>query len=285
MPELPEVESLRRGLERAELRGRITQLWRSEFALRTGQHWREENLDCVVGGTSVAFERHGKHLLWKLRHESEDVGVVIHLGMSGRLTVAQGADARAPHTHVIVQMSDGRELRFVDPRRFGGMKAARWEELRSTPPLVDLGVDALDPSFTGAYLYERAGASQRILRDVLLDQTIVAGIGNIYALEALFHARLHPLLRAARLRASAWERLVDAVSRVLQQGIRNGGTTFRDYRGAAGELGMNQRQLAVYGRAGLPCLVCGTSLEGFVSGGRSGAYCPHDQRRPRGRVA
>jgi formamidopyrimidine-DNA glycosylase len=119
---------------------------------------------------------------------------------------------------------------------------------------------------------------------VLLDQRVVAGVGNIYALEALFEAGIHPLVRAYRLRESAWNRLATAVRSVLRQGIENGGTTFRDFRGATGKAGNNRAALAVYGRRGEACRRCGTALEGFSVGGRSGVFCPNDQARPRGVV-
>lgn len=283
MPELPEVESLRRGLVRAELVSPVFSVWRSDFHLRTGTHWRAENLQHLRGTVPLRWSRHGKHLVWGLRGQRQDIGLLIHLGMSGKLVIAEPHTPRAIHTHVVIGLEDGRELRYVDPRRFGGMKAAPWDTLWSSPPLSELGPDALDPAFSGAYLENRAGQSQRCVRDVLLDQRVVAGIGNIYALEALFRARLHPLLSARRLRRSAWDRLRGEVVEVLVQGIRNGGTTFRDYRGAQDETGRNQHTLAVYGRGGQPCRVCGAALEAFVLGGRSGVYCPEHQRRPRGR--
>lgn len=283
MPELPEVESLRQGLVRAELVSPVCSVWRSEFHLRTGTHWRSENLQHLPGAVPLRWRRHGKHLVWRLRVPRGELGLLIHLGMSGKLVIAEPRTPRAAHTHVVIGLEDGRELRYVDPRRFGGMKAASWEELWSSAPLSELGLDALDPAFSGAYLEDKAGRSQRCVRDVLLDQRVVAGIGNIYALEALFRARLHPLLSARRLRRSAWDRLKSEVVEVLAQGIRNGGTTFRDYRGAQDETGRNQHTLAVYGRGGQPCRECGAVLEGFVLGGRSGVYCPRDQRRPRTR--
>ena len=128
-----------------------------------------------------------------------------------------------------------------------------------------------------------AGTSRRALRDVLLDQRVVAGVGNICAVEALFVARLHPLLSADRLRRSAWDRLAAAVREVLEQGLRNGGTTLRDYVDADGNAGSNQGALWVYGRADQPCRACGATIRGFVHGGRGGAFCPVEQRRPRAR--
>lgn len=284
MPELPEVESVRRSLARARLRASVQSIWRSEHALRTGKLWRDERLSLLRGATPQRWERRGKHLLWRLSSASGDpLGLLVHLGMTGRVEVARGGAPRALHTHVELRLHDDRRLRFVDARRFGGVRARPWSALVAEPPLCELGPEPLDAGFDGARLCDAAGHSRRALRDVLLDQRVVAGVGNIYALEALFVARLHPLLPAQRLAPSAWDRLAVAVREVLAQGLRNGGTTFRDYRDADGNAGSNQQALWVYGRAGQPCRVCGTALQGFVLGGRGGVLCPVDQRRPRSR--
>lgn len=284
MPELPEVESIRRGLVRARLHAPIVDVWRSDKPLRTGAHWRREQLEQLVGATPQRFRRRGKFLLWTMRDATDaELGAVVHLGMTGRLIVTTLDDVIEPHTHVRVAFADGRELRFVDPRRFGGMVARPLHELMTLPPLAELGPEPLSSRFDGAVLAARGGRSTRALHDVLLDQRVVAGVGNIYAQEALFLAGLHPLARASRLRASAWERLAIAVREVLEQGLRLGGTTLRDYRDADGRRGRNQDRLAVYGRSGQPCLRCGAILRGYVVSGRSGAYCPREQPAVRGR--
>ncbi|MCA9715024.1 MAG: bifunctional DNA-formamidopyrimidine glycosylase/DNA-(apurinic or apyrimidinic site) lyase [Myxococcales bacterium] len=281
MPELPEVESVRRGLVAARVREPVTALWRSEHPLRIGEHWREENLDVLVGARPGAVRRRGKHIIWEFTGPTR-LALLIHLGMTGRCGVAKAGAPRARHTHLALRFADDRELRFVDPRRFGGLRAGALASLNASPPLSTLGVEPLDPGFDGAALRERLGASKRAIRDALLDQTAVAGVGNIYAVEALFIARIHPLARAVRLRATAWDRLAAALVRVLEQGIENGGTTLKDFRNVVGEVGRNQDDLAVYGRAGQPCPSCGQALESFTHGGRSGVLCPVDQARPRG---
>ncbi len=284
MPELPEVESVRRSLTRARLRAAVRSVWRSPQRLRTGHAWQDERLSLLRGARPQRWTRRGKHLLWQLESAAgEALGLLIHLGMTGRVEVARAGDARALHTHVELRLDDDRLLRFVDARRFGGVRARPWDRLLAEPPLCELGPEPLSPSFDGERLRAAAGESRRALRDVLLDQRVVAGVGNIYALESLFLARLHPLLPAYRLAPSAWERLASAVREVLEQGLRNGGTTLRDYRDADGNRGDNQNALWVYGRAGEPCLACGAAIEGFVLGGRGGAFCPADQRRPKAR--
>lgn len=285
MPELPEVESVRRGLAAAELRAPVVSVWRSEFKLRIGKHWRDENLQCLQGATPGSVGRRGKYVVWEFAgKDAEKLALVIHLGMSGRCGVATKEQARVVHTHFVLEFADGRELRLVDPRRFGGVRAGLMEALIGSEPLGSLGPEPLAAGFSGAVLGERLGRSARPIRDALLDQEAVAGVGNIYAVEALFAAGIHPLVAANRLHASAWDRLVAALVQALQQGIENGGTTLKDFRNVVGEVGRNQDDLKVYGRAGEACPKCGAPLVGFVSGGRSGAFCPRDQPRPRARV-
>ncbi len=285
MPELPEVESVRRGLILAELEGPVAEVWRSPFKLRVGQHWQTEGLECLLGATPAAdVGRRGKYLIWPFTGRAgEPLGLLVHLGMSGRCGVSEPGQARVAHTHLALRFGDGRELRLVDPRRFGGVRAARLVDLYKTPPVSDLGPEPLDPGFTGLLLQQRLGASVRPIRDALLDQTAVAGLGNIYAVEALFLANIHPLTPAEILQPSAWDRLASAVVTVLRQGIDNGGTTLKDFRNVVGEVGRNQDDLHVYGRAGLPCPRCGQPLHAFTSGGRSGVFCPRDQPPAKGR--
>jgi len=285
MPELPEVESVRRGLVAAQLRAPVVALWRSPAKLRVGKHWQDENLECLLGATPGAVGRRGKYILWSFAGaDGAQLGLVVHLGMSGRCGVATVEQPRVAHTHLVLGFADGRELRLVDPRRFGGLRAGPLAELLAAPPIGELGPEPLEPGFSGEVLERALGSSARPIRDALLDQSAVAGLGNIYAVEALFLAGIHPLLEARRLHRSAWDRLAGTVVDVLRQGIANGGTTLKDFRNVVGEVGRNQDDLRVYGRAGEPCPRCGGALAGFVSGGRSGAYCPKDQPRPRARL-
>jgi formamidopyrimidine-DNA glycosylase len=193
--------------------------------------------------------------------------------MTGRLTVLPPESELAPHTHVVITLRGGPALHYVDARRFGGLHVDFDVRLAAVGPVAELGPEPLAKGFDGAMLAERAGRSKRVLRDVLLDQRVVAGLGNIYVSEALHLAGLPPFARAAELRASAWGRLALAIREVLTQGIRNGGTTLRDYRGSRGEQGRNQDSLRAYGRAGLPCFGCGSTLRAHVHAGRSGVHC------------
>jgi formamidopyrimidine-DNA glycosylase len=274
MPELPEVESVRRGLMAARISAPIAAVWRSEHALRMSG-----DLAALIGARPGAVGRRGKYLLWEMDAAGEALGLLLHLGMSGRFGVASPSDPRVKHTHFVLRLEDDRELRFVDPRRFGGFLVGAAATLQGQPPLAGLGPEPLDAGFDGALLAARLGASERCLRDALLDQRAVAGVGNIYAVEALFLAGLHPLTPARSLRASAWARLAEALQHVLNQGIASGGTTLKDFRNVTGEVGRGQDDLKVYGREGEPCPRCGQALRGFVHGGRSGVFCPSDQPR------
>lgn len=289
MPELPEVESVRRGLVAARVRAPITAVWRSAQALRIGAGWRRENENLAVlqGATPGRVRRRGKYLLWHMSGADQDhqreLVLLIHLGMSGRCGIASAARDRVAHTHLILDFADGRQLRFVDPRRFGGLRAGLATDIYEADPIASLGPEPLAHGFDGELLACALGRSDRALRDALLDQRAVAGIGNIYALEACFEARLHPLLPARRLAPSAWQRLADAVQAALRRGIENGGTTLKDFRNVTGQVGRNQDDLRVYGRAAEPCPACSTPLRGFVHQARSGVFCPRCQARPRSR--
>lgn len=286
MPELPEVESVRRGLANARIREPIVEVWRSRQALRIGEHWqrKHENLGCLVGAKPGKLGRRGKYLLWHMQSaDDQPLILLIHLGMSGRCGIARPDQPKLVHTHLVIDFADGRQLRFVDPRRFGGLRAGPRELIESTEPIVGLGPEPLDRRFDGRVLAASLGRSRRALRDALLDQRAVAGIGNIYAIEALFEAGLHPLLEADRLSESAWQRLAECLQLVLQRGLDNGGTTLKDFRNVVGESGRNQDDLRVYGRAGEPCHRCGAILKPFVNQGRSGVFCPTDQAKSRKR--
>lgn len=279
MPELPEVECVRRGLERADLSSKVIRsIWRSDLDLRTGAFWRDERLHLLERARTGSFERRGKFLLWRLTgRDGEDLAAVIHLGMTGRVTVCAPRAEPIAHTHLIVSLTGGPELHYADARRFGGIHVDTLERLEEVGPLASLGPEPLERGFTAEVLEERGGRSKRAIREVLLDQRVVAGLGNIYVSEALFRAGLPPLARACELRSTAWHRLAQAIRDVLRQGVRNGGTTLRDYRGTSGERGRNQDALKVYGRGGQACPSCCATLRAYEHAGRSGVLCPRCQ--------
>ena len=274
MPELPEVETIVRGLGPA-LRGRrVTSVWSSGLALRLARPVDVAGLRAVsVKRAFVEVRRRGKYILL-VTDEGEGAGVCVHLGMTGRLRVQPASEARAPHTHVVFGLTGGDELRYVDARRFGWV--APGAPLASLPALAELGADPLAELDAGMLARELDGVRAPI-KAFLLDQTRVAGLGNIYVCEALFGAGIHPKTPAGRVRRRAPE-LLAAIRRTLEGGIARRGTTLRDYVDADGFAGDNAAALLVYGREGEPCTVCGSKIRRRVDSARSTFFCPRCQR-------
>ncbi len=286
MPELPEVESVRRGLARAGLEAAVAKVERSSFALRTGAHWakRLERVRRLQGCRPASVDRRGKYLLWEfLRPGEGSWTLLVHLGMSGRCTVHPAETPKAAHTHLRLRFEDGRVFDFVDPRRFGGLRCDTRSALETSAPLAELGPEPWSPEFSAEALHARLHRSRRALRDALLDQRVVAGIGNIYASEICARAGIDPRVACSRLRPSAWARVHGETRRCLRDAISRGGTTLRDYRNIEGGRGRNQRALWVYGRSGQPCARCESPVSSEILQGRALFWCPSCQARPRGR--
>ena len=285
MPELPEVETIVRGLAPV-LRGRrISGVWSSGFALRLARPVDVRGLRAVSeGGTIAGVRRRGKYIAVVVTppraakrassDASDDSGVCVHLGMTGRLRVQPASAARAPHTHVVFTLDRGDELRFVDARRFGWV--APGAPLAALPALASLGPDPLS-ELDEAGLGRALEGVRAPIKAFLLDQTRIAGLGNIYVCEALFGARIHPTTPAGRVRRRA-RALLAAVRATLEGGIARRGTTLRDYVDADGFAGDNAAALQVYGREGEACLVCGGAIRRRVDAGRSTFFCARCQR-------
>lgn len=273
MPELPEVETVRRSVSAALLGCRVEGVETGSMKLRLpldAQEWRR-----VIGRRLESLDRRGKYLLARFG----EVGAVVHLGMTGRLLVARSEDLRLPHTHLVLRFADGRDLRFVDPRRFGFAVAMAGSELGSFPPLPELGPDPLEGDVRAAL----SGAARRQrapVRNVLLDQRVLAGVGNIYACEALHRAGIRPARPVSRISPARLARLADTIGAVLREAVAAGGTTLADggFVASDGQAGYFAVQLAVYGREGLACAECGTAIRRRVLGGRSAFFCPSCQR-------
>ena len=274
MPELPEVETIVRGLGPA-LRGRrVTSVWSSGLALRLARPVDIAGLRAVsVKRAFVDVRRRGKYILL-VTDEGAGEGVCVHLGMTGRLRVQPASEARAPHTHVVFGLAGGDELRYVDPRRFGWV--APGAPLAALPPLAELGPDPL-AELDAATLARELDGVRAPIKAFLLDQTRVAGLGNIYVCEALFGAGIHPKTPAGRVRRRAPE-LLAAIRKTLEGGIARRGTTLRDYVDADGFAGDNAAALLVYGREGEPCTVCGSKIRRRVDAARSTFFCARCQR-------
>jgi formamidopyrimidine-DNA glycosylase len=274
MPELPEVESVRRSLLPKLVGRRITQVETSGKKLRRAVD-RTRMRRALVGATVEDVRRVGKYLLITLSNQNV---LLVHLGMTGWLIFrAVGAPLDA-HTHARFILDADMELRYVDPRRFGILRVFPAKELARSPELAVLGLDPLAPEFTAEHLAGLLASAKRDLKGFLLDQSRIAGVGNIYASEALFLAGLKPQRRTQRVGKSQATALHDAILKVLKQAIENRGTSFSDYVDAEGEAGNNQNALSVYGRQGEACPRCGHVIRRLVQGARSTFYCPACQR-------
>ncbi|MEZ4369041.1 MAG: bifunctional DNA-formamidopyrimidine glycosylase/DNA-(apurinic or apyrimidinic site) lyase [Kofleriaceae bacterium] len=274
MPELPEVETVRRTLAPA-LGAVIAGVTTSGKPLRLGQAVPRAALRKLVGARITALRRLGKYLLVDT---DRPTSVLVHLGMSGRFRVQAGAEPRAPHTHVVLALADGRELRFSDPRRFGQVDVLTRGAERAHPALARLGPDPIAEVLTGAHLHARARGRTTALKAFVLDQEIVAGVGNIYASEALWTVGLRPTRRAGSLSAPQAKRLAQAIHAVLTHALEHGGTSLRDFVDADGASGEHADYLQVYGRAGQPCPRCGRPIRRSVLGGRATFACAGCQK-------
>lgn len=267
MPELPEVETIRRELEPLVVGRRLVDGW-------AFPHPKFLPALDAVGATVTGVGRHGKYLLARLDDGAE---LVIHLGMTGALRVRPPGDPGDAYVRAWWALDEpgGEALEFRDVRRFGRLAVARPGEHAGT--LAVQGPDALDPNLQGDDLYKALRQSTRAIKAQLLSQKPLAGVGNIYADEALWQARVDPRARTiTRPKARA---LLGAIQDVLHAAVENRGTTLRDYRTVTGERGDNQFHLRAYGRAGLPCERCGTPLRRIVLDARATTYCPTCQRR------
>jgi formamidopyrimidine-DNA glycosylase len=276
MPELPEVEMVVRTLRPRLVGERIRAVETSGLALRRPIDRKRLAAACV-GARVEAVRRIGKYWLIDLSTPRGAQVLVGHLGMTGRLVFADAAEPRAPHTHAVFHLRRGVELRYVDPRRFGVLRAYAAAAAPSSPELAVLGVDPLAPGFTVTYFADALAASTRDVKSFLMDQSRVAGLGNIYVCEALFRAGVRPTRRSNTLRKKA-AALHAAIVGVLEEAIVNRGTSFSDYVDADGQAGENQLSLWVYGREGELCRGCGTRIRRLVQAGRSTFFCLHCQK-------
>jgi formamidopyrimidine-DNA glycosylase len=278
MPELPEVETIRRQLE-PELRDRTIE--RLEVLdPRWSRPVAPQTLEAAVSGRPISrLGRRGKYLLLGL---DRDETLVMHLRMTGNLRLAGSGEASAPYLRARFILDDGRELWFTDARRFG--EAFLVDEAGLAARLDErLGIEPLSPEFTAEALGEIAAGRTAPLKSFLIDQRRIAGVGNIYADEALFRARLHPLSPAGSMRAEHHAALRSGVVEALRAGIDGGGASIDDYRDARGGRGTMQEEFLVHTRVGEPCPRCGGEIRRIVVGGRSTYYCPSCQVRLRRR--
>ncbi|HEX3860759.1 MAG TPA: bifunctional DNA-formamidopyrimidine glycosylase/DNA-(apurinic or apyrimidinic site) lyase [Stellaceae bacterium] len=275
MPELPEVETVRRGLA---LRMTGRQIVRAELRRpdlrRPFPPMLAERLD---GARIGALARRGKYILIEL----DDTGtLLLHLGMSGRITTGTADIPDAPHDHVVLTLDDGTVVRFNDARRFGLLDYIQRGAENVHPLLAGMGPEPLEPGFDAAYLARKLAGKMTPIKSALLDQRIVAGLGNIYVCEALYRARVSPRRLAATVTGARAARLVEAIRAVLSEAIEAGGSSLRDYVQANGELGYFQHRWAVYGKEGQPCpgCACAIGVQRIPQAGRSTFFCAKKQR-------
>jgi formamidopyrimidine-DNA glycosylase len=275
VPELPEVETIRRNLQSTALRRTIRRAWLSGLKLR--ERVAPRLATRLRGRTLQTVDRHGKYLLLRL---SGDLTLLSHLGMSGRwLFFDDPPVRRLPHVHLRVSFTDGSELWYQDPRRFGLLRLVANARLSRDPALRQLGPDPIAEPAAGATLYALAEGARVAVKMFLLDQKRVAGLGNIYASEILHRAGVDPRRRAGTLSSAEWNDVARQVVLVLGEAIERLGTTFSTYRTLWNEPGAYGDQLLVYDRAGEPCRRCRTPIRRIVQGQRSTFYCPSCQSR------
>jgi formamidopyrimidine-DNA glycosylase len=285
VPELPEVETVRRGLVPALKGARLTRVEARRpdlrFALPEGFVQR------LTGAVVLDLARRAKYLLAPLDRGDT---LVMHLGMTGRFEI-EGADrqerpgvfhyatpADPKHAHVVFETDAGRRITFFDPRRFGFMDLIPTDAIESHPWFAKMGPEPLGPDFDASVLAAAFKGRKQNPKTLLLDQRVVAGLGNIYVCEALFRARVSPLKPAGSISKAKIAALVDAIKAVLAEAVEAGGSSISDYAGADGALGYFQHSFRVYGREGEPCPDgCGGVVERIVQGGRSTFYCPRCQ--------
>ncbi len=275
MPELPEVETTRRGILPA--RGAVVAGVELRLpAIVTGP---ADPPALLTGAQLLSMQRHGKELLIGAQNATHQPALMVHLGMTGalRLYASQEAAPLRKHTHVIWTLADGRRLEFHDPRRFGGIWTFASPQAARQARWAKLGEDAL--RIDAPTLYTRLHRTRRALKAALLDQTVIAGLGNIYVDELLFRAKVHPGLPAHRISAATVDRLIPLMRDLLRRAIRAKGSSVRDYRDGRGRRGRFQFQHKVYGRSGQACLVCACPLRTTQLGGRTTVLCPNCQKR------
>ncbi len=274
MPELPEVETTRLGILPHLQHQHIEQVIIRERRLRwpINADFAQRAEGCVIQDV----QRRGKYLLLPCHQPQQAGHILLHLGMSGSLRIVDADTPVAAHEHLDLMLSNARSLRYKDPRRFGCVLWVEGDPLQHAL-LSRLGPEPLSEAFDGAYLQQKAVNKQVAVKNFIMDGHIVVGVGNIYASESLFLAKIHPKRAAGRIAKARYEQLVVAIKAVLQAAIAQGGTTLRDFSNGEGQPGYFQQSLKVYGRTGEPCLQCETPIKQITLGQRSSYYCPQCQ--------
>ncbi len=274
MPELPEIETVKRTLSPLIINAQISNchIEREQII----KHPEAKSFaKRIKGQTIVATGRRGKYLLIHLASGDD---LIAHLRMTGRMLCTDQGHPLLPHTHVIFRLNNGRELRFADTRRFGCLWLKAKDETDDFTGISRLGIEPFDQAFGWKYLKEKLHKRHIAIKQGILDQSILAGLGNIYADEVLFAAKIHPERKTDTISDQEWQAIAANIPPILLSSIANNGTTFSDYLDGAGQKGKNMPNLKAYKRAGLPCVNCGEILLKTRVGGRGTSYCPKCQR-------
>ena len=271
MPELPEVETTVRGLARYLDGERLARVETRRADLR--RPFPHDLVQVLTGARVTGLGRRAKY---GLVHTDRGQTMVFHLGMSGRWRI--DPDELGKHDHLVLETGSSHLLALCDPRRFGSVDLVQTDQLELWPPFAAMGPEPLGPDLTTAYLKQALTGRSAAIKLMLLDQRIVAGLGNIYVCEALFRAGISPTKAAGKISGPALDRLVPEIKAVLAEAIEAGGSTLRDYAQPDGELGYFSKRFDVYDREGQPCVRCGAPIKRIVQGGRSTWYCGKCQK-------
>ncbi|MGJ8633509.1 MAG: bifunctional DNA-formamidopyrimidine glycosylase/DNA-(apurinic or apyrimidinic site) lyase [Luteolibacter sp.] len=273
MPELPEVETTRLGISPHLIGSGISEIIIRRYDLR----WPiSETLPDLTGQTFVSVKRRSKYLLLETDRQQ---AILMHLGMSGSLRVISPAEDWKKHDHLALTLSNGLQLRYHDPRRFGAILHIPAHEIQTHFLLKNLGPEPLEKTFTPTHLHTALRNKSIAIKTAIMDAKTVVGVGNIYASESLFRSKIHPKLPASKLTRPKATRLVASIKEVLTESITQGGTTLRDFLNSDGEPGYFKQRLFVYDQKGQPCHNCDTPISHCVLGQRSTFWCPTCQKR------
>lgn len=273
MPELPEVETVLRGL-RPVMKGQcFAEVTLNRPDLR--YPFPEKFVDRLKGSIVTNLTRRAKYLVFNL---DSGESMIVHLGMSGRVQICTDEYIAKSHDHAVFQMSNGVTVSYNDPRRFGFIDLCSQLEFIRYKSFVNLGPEPLNNDFHANYLWKKASERKCPIKSFLLDQTVIAGLGNIYVCEALFQVGLDPRMETRSLTKNTCKKLIFSIQDVLEKAIFAGGSTLKDYQQVTGEIGYFQHQFQVYGREGEDCYRCQTIIQRITQSGRSTFYCPRCQK-------
>ena len=272
MPEIAEVETVRNTLKLRILHKKIqdVKVYYSKILLDDIETVQKS----LIGESFVDIKRKGKWLLF----ETEHFYMLSHLRMEGKYFIKQKEEPLAKHEHMEIIFEDGMSLRYHDTRKFGRIKVLKKEQLDEFEGILKLGIEPMDENLTAKYLYEKFHKRNIPMKTLLLDQTIISGLGNIYANEVLFDAGINPFKKGKQITKGECQRIKESCNKIITEAIKNGGTTIRSYTSSLGVTGRFQQYLKVHKREGEPCLLCGTKINKEFIGGRSTYFCPQCQK-------